>query len=287
VPDEWFHETLHPTMRQGLRIEKVLYRKKTEFQDLMIFETPVFGRVLALDGAIQTTEGDEFIYHEMLAHPAILAHGNMRHVLIIGGGDGGALREVLRHPVESVTLVDIDRAVIDLCREYLPAIAGGAFEDRRVRVVIDDGIRFVAESEADFDLIIVDSTDPVGPATGLFQPQFYRGCKRLIGADGILITQNGVPFIQPEEITSTYRSFQPLFRDAAFYLAPVPTYTGGFLAFGWGTQNPAHRARAHETIGARFKASGIETRYYNPDIHLAAFALPNYVKDLMKAATSS
>jgi spermidine synthase len=283
VSDEWFHETLHPAMRQCLKVGKVLYRKNTEFQDLTIFETPAFGRVLTLDGVIQTTEADEFIYHEMLTHPAILAHGNVRHVLIIGGGDGGALREVLRHPVETVALVEIDRTVIDLCRKYLPSIAGGAFEDRRTRVVIGDGIRFVAESGADFDLIIVDSTDPVGPATGLFQPEFYRHCKERLGKSGILITQNGVPFIQGEEITSTYRAFRPLFRDPTFYLAPVPTYTGGFLAFGWGSQNPDHRTHAGETIAARFKASKIKTRYYNPDIHLAAFALPNYVRDLMKA----
>ncbi len=279
---KWFEETLHGEWRQLLEVSEVLHRSKTAHQDLIIFENPTLGRVLALDGAVQTTERDEFIYHEMLAHVPILAHGAARQVLIIGGGDGGMLEEVLKHrTVERATLVEIDGRVVELCREYLPSISAGAFDDTRAELVIADGARFVAETEARYDLVIVDSTDPVGPGEALFGAEFYGGCRRCLAAGGILVTQSGVPFIQGDELRDGSRRLAGHFADVAAYLAPVPTYTGGFMAFGWASDDPAPRQTAPTAIAERFAAAAIATRYYNPEIHAAAFALPNYVRELM------
>jgi spermidine synthase len=278
---KWFDETLHEHIIQSFRVSKILHRQKTEFQDLIIFETPLHGRVLALDGVIQTTEADEFIYHEMLAHLPLLAHGRVRRVLIIGGGDGGMLEEVLKHPVEKVTMVELDPGVVELARKYLSSICGDAFDDPRADLVFADGAKLVAETDVRYDLIIVDSTDPIGPGEILFGRAFYADCKRCLNPGGILVTQNGVPFLQGGEVTSSYGHFRELFPDATMYLATVPTYFGGPMAFGWASLDPAHRRHDLATIAARYSAAGIETRYYNPETHLAAFALPNYVKALM------
>ena len=172
---EWVSETLHDGYQQRFEVSKVLFSEKTEFQDMVIFENPKFGRVLVLDGVIQTTEKDEFIYHEMMVHTPLLANGAAKRVLIIGGGDGGCLREALRHPgVEKVTMVEIDPTVVDLSREYLPMHSDGAFDDPRTDLVIADGLKYVAESAEKFDVIIVDSTDPIGPGEVLFTDAFYR-----------------------------------------------------------------------------------------------------------------
>ena len=188
----WYDEQLHSSIRQGLRADRILHRETTDQQDLVIFENPLFGRVLALDNVIQTTEGDEFVYHEMLAHVPILAHGEVARVLVIGGGDGGALREVLKHPVEQATLVEIDDQVIQLSRRHLPSLSAGAFDDPRTRVVITDGAKYVEETDDRYDLIIVDSTDPLGPGEVLFTERFYAGCKRCLEPKGIVITQSVV-----------------------------------------------------------------------------------------------
>ncbi|MDA0342023.1 MAG: polyamine aminopropyltransferase, partial [Proteobacteria bacterium] len=178
---EWFEEALHPGLTQGLSMDRILFREKTELQDLVIFENRIFGRVLALDGVVQTTEGDEFIYHEMLSHVPILAHGAASRVLIIGGGDGGMAREVLKHPgVRTVTMVEIDPSVIELCRNHLPSISAGAFDDPRLDLVIADGAAFVEVTNDRWDVIIIDSTDPLGPGEVLFGERFYRGCKRCL-----------------------------------------------------------------------------------------------------------
>ncbi len=282
----WFDERLHQTWldhgyTQRFEVTRVVYEKKTEFQDLIIFDTPAFGRVLALDGIIQTTERDEFTYHEMLAHVPIFAHGNVNTVLVVGGGDGGVLREVLRHDIEKATLVDIDRAVIDVCREHMPQLSGGAFEDRRTRLVIADGVKFVAEWDETFDVIIVDSTDPIGPGAELFRPEFYTNCKARLTPGGVLVTQNGVPFFQPDEVAETYRGLKPLFADATFYVTAVPTYIGGLMTLGWATDDASLRTLSEAVIAERVAAAGIETRYYAPPVHTGAFALPPYVTALM------
>ncbi|CAN5690163.1 polyamine aminopropyltransferase [soil metagenome] len=276
----WADETLYPAYRQSLRVDRLLHDSRTEHQRLVLFENARFGRVLMLDGVVQTTTGDEFIYHEMMSHVPILAHGQARRVLIIGGGDGGIAREVLRHrAVEQVTLVEIDEGVVAFAKEHLPALSDGAFEDRRLELVIGDGAAFVADSRASFDVILVDSTDPVGPGEVLFTDTFYGRAKARLDDGGILVTQNGVPFLQPDELTGTLRAFQALFRDAGCYLASVPTYAGGPMAFGWATDGRARQVSAM-VLGERFRAAGFDTRYYTPEVHRAAFALPGYVRQL-------
>ena len=278
----WFDEQLHGAHRQGLKVDAVLYDSETEHQRLQVFQNPQFGRFLTLDGVVQTTEGDEFIYHEMMAHTPIIAHGNARRVLIIGGGDGGMAREVLRHnAVEHVTMVEIDAGVVEFSKEYLPTLSAGAFDDPRLSLVIADGAEFVKTCQDRFDVIIVDSTDPIGPGEVLFTDTFYGRAKRLLNDGGIIVTQNGVPFMQGEELTNTMRAFRALFADATCYLATVPTYAGGPMAFGWGTDGDA-RATPLEVLEGRFAASGVTgLRYYTPEVGQAAFALPGYVKALM------
>jgi spermidine synthase len=277
---DWFEEALHPGLTQRLSMDRVLFREKTELQDLVIFENRVFGRVLALDGVVQTTEGDEFIYHEMLSHVPILAHGAVSRVLIIGGGDGGMAREALKHPsIAEVTMVEIDASVVDLCRTHLPSISAGAFDDPRLNLVITDGAKFVEEADARWDVIIIDSTDPLGPGEVLFSERFYQGCKRCLSQGGILVTQNGVPYVQGEEVTNSFHRLSPHFRDVWFFLAPVPTYQGGHMAFGWATDTSTHRDASVDIVAQRFNDANFDTRYYTPEVHVAAFALPaNIVK---------
>jgi len=281
----WFEEKLYDHWRQTFKMNEVLFQEKTEFQDLIIFDAPGFGRVLALDGVIQVTEGDEYVYHEMMAHTPILAHGAARHVCIIGGGDGGVLREVLKHPgVERATMVEIDPGVIELCRKYMPRISAGAFDHPRAEVVIADGIKFMAETDRTFDVIIVDSTDPIGPGEVLFTESFYKDCAARLNPNGIVINQNGVPVLQPEEIGMTLKRRRPHYADAGFIVCAVPTYVGGFMALGWSSHDAAARAHSVETIRERFARAPFATRYYNPEIHVASFALPQFVRDLMAEA---
>jgi len=277
VSAAWSTETLHPEYRQQLRIDRLIYDSQTAHQRIRIFENARFGRVMTLDDVVQVTEGDEFIYHEMMAHVPILAHGAARRVLIIGGGDGGMAREVLRHRgIESCTMVEIDRGVVDLCRTHLPGISRGAFDDPRLDLVIADGAEFVKTTDRRFDVIIIDSTDPIGPGEVLFTDSFYGHARRCLAGGGVLVTQNGVPFLQPDELAATMRAFRTLFADAACYLATVPSYAGGPMAFGWGTDG-AVRGVTPEILERRFGESGLETRYYTPGTHLAAFALPGYI----------
>lgn len=280
---DWYKETLYTDIGQSFKVDKIIHREKTEHQDLVIFENKAMGRVLALDGIIQTTEGDEYFYHEMMGHVPVFAHGNVKRALIIGGGDGGLLEEVLKHKgVERAVMVEIDPYVINLSKKYLPAIPGKAFEDPRTEIVIADGAKYVAETAERFDIIMVDSTDPMGPGEVLFQPQFYANCKRCLNPGGIMVTQNGVPFFQTDEVTATWRRLTPIYPDVSFYLVPVPTYYGGFMALSWSSLEPRHRQTPLAEIERRFATAGIETQYYNPAIHHACFALPNYVRALLR-----
>ncbi len=274
-----FLELLYPTYGQYFKVDEVLFENKTEHQHLVIFNNAQFGHVMALDGIIQTTEKDEFVYHEMLTHVPLLAHPAPKKVLIIGGGDGGILRETLKHQaLERVVQVEIDQAVIDLCKEYFPNHSNGAFDDPRAEVVIADGMDYVKNAKETFDVIISDSTDPVGPGEVLFTNDFYRMAKDCLNDDGIMVTQNGVCFMQLDEVLNTRRRMGPLYTDQTFYTAPVPTYIGGIMTLAWATDNPELRKLTKENIEQRFEASGIKTRYYNPEIHVAAFALPEYLK---------
>ncbi|WAN11323.1 polyamine aminopropyltransferase [Stutzerimonas balearica] len=277
-----FQETLYDGYGQRFRIDRVLHEVRTEHQHLIIFENARMGRVMALDGVVQTTEADEFIYHEMLTHVPILAHGLARRVLIVGGGDGGILREVCKHrSVEQITMVEIDETVVQLCKALLPNHSSGAFEDPRLSLVIEDGMRFVADCEEKFDVIISDSTDPVGPGEVLFSENFYQACRRCLNEGGILVAQNGTPFLQLGEVQATASRMHGLFADWHFYQAAVPTYIGGAMTFAWGACDPASRKVPLDTLTQRLAGSGIVTRYYNAHVHCGAFGLPQYVLQII------
>lgn len=277
-----FTETLYSSFGQSFVIDEVLFENRTEHQHLIIFRNELFGNVMALDGIVQTTEKDEFIYHEMLTHVPMFAHTNAKRILIIGGGDGGILREVLRHPnVEHVTMVEIDAAVVDMCTRYFPNHSAGAFDDPRLNLVIADGVDFIVNNRDKFDVIISDSTDPEGPGEVLFTSRFYQGCKNSLDSSGILVTQNGVSFMQLDEVRTTYKRFNWIFSDRWFYAVPVPTYVGGTMTLAWGSDDPTLRNQPLSTIQQRVAAAGFKTRYYNPALHVAAFALPQYVVDVL------
>ena len=275
-----FQETLYSEWGQNFEQSQILFEAETGHQHLIIFDNPRLGRVMALDGVIQTTEADEFVYHEMMVHVPMNTHLNAKHILIIGGGDGGILREVLKHKsVESVTQVEIDRAVIDMCIEYFPNHSKGAFDDPRLNLVISDGAAFIANNEQSFDVIITDSTDPIGPGEVLFESGFYQGCADALAEYGILVTQNGVPFMQGDEVTSTYRRWRPFFRTRSFYLTPVPTYVGGAMAMGFASKSEITQP-SHAQLEKRAKEI-CDIRYYSPEVHLGAFGLPTFVQNLM------
>ena len=276
-----FEETDNPDVNIVLSVDKPIYAGKTAFQEVEVFENAVFGRVLALDGIVQTTERDEFVYHEMLVHPAMFAHGAARRVLIIGGGDGGAIEAALKHPVERVTMVEIDAQVIELCRTHLPTVCGDAFDDTRLDLIIGDGVKYVAETEQRFDVILVDSTEPVGPGVVLFETPFYASCQRCLAASGILVTQNAVPFLQGDVARDACARLKPLFVDVALYLASVPTFIGGHMVFAWASDDAGTRQVAVETLAERHAEAAIATRYYTPEVHKAAFALPPYIGELL------
>ncbi|NIF21152.1 polyamine aminopropyltransferase [Candidatus Pantoea multigeneris] len=280
-----WNETLHNGFGQYFSVDQPLYRDKTDHQDLVIFENAAFGRIMALDGVVQTTERDEFIYHEMMAHVPILAHGAAKSVLIIGGGDGGMLREVTRHPgVESITMVEIDAGVVSFCQQYLPNHSAGAYADPRFTLVIDDGVNFVTQTQQKFDVIISDCTDPIGPGESLFTSEFYAGCKNALHPGGIFVAQNGVCFLQQDEAVTSHRKLSHYFSDVSFYQAAVPTYYGGIMTFAWASDNPALRELDLPTLTSRFAAAGLRCRYYNPAIHLGSFALPQYLLDALAPA---
>ncbi|MDA5095684.1 polyamine aminopropyltransferase [Aliiroseovarius sp. KMU-50] len=279
--ENWLTEKLHDHYAQSLRTDEMLYDSKTKHQRLKVFQNGTFGRILTLDDVVQTTEGDNFIYHEMLTHVPILAHGATKRVLIVGGGDGGMARAALDHKtVEHVTMVEIDAGVVEFSKEYLPMLSRGAFDDPRLNLVIADGADFMRDTDGGFDVIIIDSTDPIGPGEVLFTDHFYGHAKKALAPGGILVTQNGVPFMQGDELTGTMRAFQSLFADATCYLATIPTYAGGPMALGWGTDSDARQVPL-EVLEARFAEAGIETNYYTPAVHKGAFALPPYVSRLI------
>ncbi|MBD2821908.1 polyamine aminopropyltransferase [Xenorhabdus sp. 42] len=275
---EIWHETLHSNFGQYFTVENVLYHDKTEHQDLIIFENTELGRIMALDGVVQTTERDEFIYHEMMAHVPLFAHGQARKVLIIGGGDGGMLREVCRHHyLDNITMVEIDAGVVEFCRQYLPNHNAGAYGDPRFKLVIDDGVNFVKTTSEKFDVIISDCTDPAGPGESLFTSEFYEGCARCLNEGGVFVAQNGVCFLQQDEAITSHKKLSHYFADSSFYQAAVPTYYGGIMTFAWATQNPALRQVPLETLQQRFNDSSISCRYYTPAVHTGSFALPQYL----------
>lgn len=287
--DIWYTESLHEGYRASIQVRKTLFSGRSGRQELVIAESVRFGTLVMLDGVTQLTAADEYVYHEMLSHVPILAHGGVRQVLIVGGGDGGMAEEILKHAgVERITLVEIDPWVVGVSKRHLRDVNHGAFDNPRLELVIADGKDYVAAAtDATFDLIVIDSTDPIGPAQPLFTETFYADCRRILRPGGVIVTQNGVPFFQAAELERTIRSFARLFADATCYLAAVPTYVGGFMAFGWGTDDRALRQVDVGTLSERLEASGIETRYYTPEVHLASFALPRFILDIVERGRAS
>ena len=279
--DAWVNETLYPDWGQRFRIKRELARVRSEFQDIAIIESHTHGRVMLLDGVVQITEADEFVYQEMLTHVPLLAHGAAARVLIIGAGDGGVLRRVLMHPtVERAVMVEIDGEVIRLAREFLPAIGGDAWDDPRAEVIVGDGIDHVARAADDaYDAIIVDSTDPIGVGEVLFTDAFYAHAARVLGPGGLIVNQCGVPFMQADELRDTSRRRARAFPHVGAYVAAVPTYVGGFMTLGFAAKQAGLHTLSVETIRARAEAAGLtgRTEYWTPEVHVAAFHLPPYI----------
>jgi len=284
----WIPETLFDPegFRMTFAVEKVLYELQTEHQHLVLFQNRFFGKVLMLDGATQVTTRDEFVYHEMMTHVPILAHGKVREVLIIGGGDCGIAEEVLKHKsIKRVTQVEIDASVIEFSKEHFPEFTKPVFADKRFESIIDDGMKYVAKTDRRFDVIIVDSTDPMGPGKVLFSDKFYAACKRCMTKGAVMVTQNGVPIYQPEELTKGMSKFRRLFADGTCYVAAIPTYVGGHMAMGWATNDKKLRKVPEKTIAARYaKAGRFSTKYWSPAMHKAAFALPRFIQELVDKA---
>ena len=279
--DSWINESLYSGWGQRFLVKRELARVQSDFQDIVIFESFSHGRVMMLDGVIQITEADEFVYQEMLTHVPLLAHGAAENILIIGAGDGGVLRRVLQHKtVKRAVMVEIDGEVIRLSKEFLPDIAGNAWADARADVIVGDGIDYVKRAPAaSFDAIIVDSTDPIGVGEVLFTDEFYEHCARILTPRGLIVNQCGVPAMQADELRDTSLRRRKFFPHVTAYVAAVPTYVGGFMTLGWAAKDASLTTLPVETIRARAKTAGIlgSTQYWTPEIHAGAFHLPPYI----------
>ncbi|MBO8156591.1 MAG: polyamine aminopropyltransferase [Bacillaceae bacterium] len=270
----WFTEKQTENFGITAKIKQTLHTEQTDFQKLDMYETEEWGNMLTLDGMVMTTQKDEFVYHEMMAHVPLFTHPNPKHVLVVGGGDGGVIREILKHPsVEKATLVEIDGKVIEYSKKYLPEIAG-ELENPRVDVKIDDGFMHIAQSEKDYDVIMVDSTEPVGPAVNLFTKGFYAGISKALKTDGIFVAQSDNPWFKGDLIRQVFKDVKEIFPITRLYTANIPTYPSGLWTFTMGSKiyDPlkVKEDRFHE----------INTKYYTKEIHHAAFVLPKFVKDL-------
>jgi len=280
--DVWVNETLYAEWGQRFLVKRELAHVQSAFQDIMVFESASHGRVMLLDGVVQITERDEFVYQEMLTHVPLLAHGAAHRVLIIGAGDGGVLRRVLQHRnVTQAVMVEIDGEVIRLAREFMPGISGDAWSDARANVIVGDGIDYVKQAVDDsFDCIIVDSTDPIGVGEVLFTDAFYANSARILSAGGLIVNQCGVPFMQADELRDTSARRRQFFPHVGAYVAAVPTYVGGFMTLGFAAKQAGLDAIDVATIRARADAAGVlgTTAYWTPELHASAFQLPPYIK---------
>jgi spermidine synthase len=277
----WFTENHTENVRFSIKVDKQLYSAQSDFQRIDIFESKEFGRFLTLDGYMMLTEKDEFIYHEMMVHVPMSVHPNVKKVLVIGGGDGGTVRELSRYDyIESIDLVEIDEEVVEACKKYLGQTACG-FDDKRVRIYYDDGLKFVRKYVNEYDLILVDSTDPFGPGEGLFTKEFYGNCCKALKEDGIMVNQHESPFY-PNDAVAMQRAHKRIvesFPIARVYQAHIPTYPSGHWLFGFASKK-YHPIEDQDV--ARWKAQGLKTRYYNEQLHRGAFALPNYVEEMLE-----
>lgn len=272
----WFTEMQTSDMALSCRVKRTLHSETTPFQELAVIETEQFGRMLVLDDVIQTTILDEFVYHEMISHVALNTHALPKKALIIGGGDGGVVREVVKHgAIEKVVHCEIDGAVIEASRKYLPEISC-ALEDPKVEIVIDDGIKHVKENKNTYDIIIIDSTDPVGPAEGLFSVSFYRDVAKSLKKDGIFVAQTESPFFNRDLIPRLHKDISGIFPVTRLFLANVPSYPGGLWTFTMGSKK-------YDPLDVDIrKIPDLNTRYYSPAIHKTCFILPPFVRELLE-----
>lgn len=271
----WYTEKQTPNHGITTKVKKTLHHDKSEFQTLDVMETAEFGNMLVLDGMVMTTDRDEFVYHEMITHVAMNTHPHPKHVLVVGGGDGGAIREILRYPtVERAILAEIDGKVIEASKKYFPQIASG-LSDPRVDIQVTDGIRHIQENKGTYDVILVDSTEPVGPAVGLFQKPFYEGIYEALKEDGIMVAQTESPWFNRDLIRQVFRDIQGTFPIACLYTASIPTYPSGLWSFTIGSKKYDPRAVDPS------KLKKFDTRYYRPEMHKSLFDLPQFVLELI------
>ena len=279
----WFTEEHTKNVRLSIKVERQLYTAKSEFQRIDIFESAEFGRFLTLDGYMMLTEKDEFIYHEMIVHVPLCVKPDVRSALVIGGGDGGTARELLRYRgIERIDLVEIDEMVIEACKKYLPQTAV-SLDDPRLKIYCDDGLKFVRHCENTYDLILVDSTDPFGPGEGLFTKEFYGNCYKALTDDGILVNQHESPFYEADAyaMQRAHKRIAQTFPICAVYQAHIPTYPSGHWLFGYAAKS---RQPIEKVDFSAWEKLALDTRYYNTDLHVGAFALPCYVRRLLDEA---
>ncbi|MBC7221595.1 polyamine aminopropyltransferase [Candidatus Bipolaricaulota bacterium] len=276
--EDWVCEEQAPGVWFCLGVKKWLVRRRTPYQALDLAETESHGRVLTLDGKFMLSERDEFFYHEMLVHPALLCHPSPERVLVVGGGDGGALREVLRHPVKNAVLVEIDEAVVEVSKEWLPSVHQGSFQDPRVEIIIAPGEKFLPAHPGEFDVIIVDSTDPIGPGAALFESPFFRACHEALRKDGILSLQAGSPLLWPSELQGVVQALRTIFPVVVPYLGFVPLYPTGMWSYVLAS---AVSLPSQEELERRFSARRLSTRYFTPAIFQAAQVIPPFVEALL------
>ncbi|MFN3346383.1 MAG: polyamine aminopropyltransferase [Candidatus Bipolaricaulaceae bacterium] len=281
--EDWLCEEQAPGVWLCLGVRRWLVRRRTPYQRLDLAETGSHGRVLALDGKFMLSERDEFFYHEMLVHPALLSHPRPERVLIVGGGDGGALREVLRHPVQRVTLVEIDATVVEVAREWLSSVHRGSFLDPRVRVEIAPGEEFLPQHPTEFDVILVDSTDPIGPGEALFQAGFFRACHAALRPGGVLALQAGSPWLHPETLKAVVQTLKGFFPTVLPYLGAMPLYPSGLWAYVLALEG----LPAWEEVRRRFEERGLSTRYFSPALFQAATVLPPFLTALLSPCPSA
>ena len=277
----WFSEPHTPNDKLSIRVDKQLFSGQSEFQRIDVFESKEFGRFLTLDGYMMLTEKDEFIYHEMITHVPMAVHPCVKKVLVIGAGDGGVIRELSRYQtVEHIDMVEIDELVVEVCRRYLPQTAC-RLEDPRVHIFYEDGLKFVRSKEDEYDLIIVDSTDPFGPGEGLFTKEFYGSCFKALKEDGIMVNQHESPFYQADAVACkrAHKRIVESFPISRVYQAHIPTYPSGHWLFGFASKK---YHPVHDLNGVAWKLKEIHTRYYTPKLHEGAFCLPAYVEELLR-----
>lgn len=264
----------------SVRVTKTLHHEKTDFQELAIVETPQWGRLLVLDGFFQTNDVDEFVYHEMGAHVPLFTHPNPKKVLVVGGGDGGMVREAAKHPgVEHIDLVEIDGRVIETSKQYFPNIASALTGNPKVHVHVEDGIKWVKDREAEYDVIIIDSSEPIGPGIGLFTPEFYASVYRALTGDGVMVAQSESPWTNAEVIKMAFGGVSRSFPITRLYTLAVPTYPTGLWSFTLGSKK-------HDPLLAEPEArfGDMTTKYYTPAVHHAAFQLPRFVQAITEEA---